>query len=137
MTALSRSVAVVIVLIIITINIISYCCCFSCCQLVLSMIVHAMKSHPCILNEDVQAMLLCGGKDGHHWSTVDMSVMFKRLPLSLSLRLSFWLIVQVSMALKEKETEGQTRQSLQKHFIHRLPGNLQLLPRHQPRERVR
>lgn len=51
MMALSRLVAVVIVLIIITINIISYCCCCCCCQLVLSVIVHAMKSHPCILNE--------------------------------------------------------------------------------------
>lgn len=80
MMALSRLVAVVIVLIIITINIISYCCCCCCCQLVLSVIVHAMKSHPCILNEDVQAMLLCGGKDRHHWATMEMSVMFKRLP---------------------------------------------------------
>lgn len=77
MTALSRlvltqvivTVAAVIVLIIITIGIIAYCCC-CCCQLALSEIVHAMKSHPCILNEDVQAMLLCGGKEmtplGHY-----------------------------------------------------------------------
>lgn len=64
MIALSRFVAAAIVLITITINIIAYCCC--CCQLILSMIVHAMKRQPCILNENVQAMSLCsvvGKKD--------------------------------------------------------------------------
>lgn len=62
-TQVINIVAAVIVLISITINITAYCCCCCCCcQLLLSMIVHAMKSHPCILNEDVQAMLLCGGK---------------------------------------------------------------------------
>lgn len=64
-----------------------YCCG---CQLLLSMIMHAMKRQSCIINEDVHAELICGGKDRNHWATMEMSVMFKLLP---SPCLSFWLIV--------------------------------------------
>lgn len=53
----------VIVHIITTITLTKYCW----RQLVLSMIVHAMKRQSRILNEDTQAVLLCGGKDRHHW----------------------------------------------------------------------
>lgn len=38
-------------------------------QLVLSMIVQAVKRQSCILNEDVQTALFCGGKERHHWAT--------------------------------------------------------------------
>lgn len=63
-----------------TIIICEYCCG---CQLLLSMIMHAMKRQSCILNEDVLAVLICGGKDRHCWATMEMSVMFNLL-LSLS-----------------------------------------------------
>lgn len=65
-----------IVCVIISTSITAHCCC---CQLVLDMIVRVMKRQPCILNEDV------GGKERHHWPTMEMSIMFKLLPLPLTL----------------------------------------------------
>lgn len=75
----------IIVPVLTSIIIIKYCCG---CQLVLSMIVHAVKRQSCILDEDVQAALLCGGKERHHWATMEMSVMFSLLPLCPQLSLS-------------------------------------------------
>lgn len=106
-----------------------------CCQLVLSVIVHAMKRQSCILNEDARGCtLLCGGKERHHRATVEVSIMFRPgPPFSLGPSLGANCI-SVDETKRTKDRRGKQDKSLQNHYIHRLPGNPLLLPRHQQRK---
>lgn len=132
-------------------NVSDHHCCFCHCPnhhyhqhhcILLLLLLPASSQHDCACEEkpSMHTKLGCTINAALWWESKNTTgpLWTCQLFLSRSHSLSLFLANCINVyETKGKRDWGTNKaESLQKHYIHMLPGNLQLLPRHQPRERV-